>query len=59
MRQNTSINLDALTVNIAPKVMLVEWVNDNETNSKEELGASWEDKYQVKSIDIGLVNAVS
>ena len=58
LRQNTGINPDVLTVNIAPKVMSVEWVNDNKTDSKEELGVNWEDEYQVKSIDIDLVNAV-
>ena len=58
LRQNTSINLDALTVNIVLKVMLIKWANNNKTNSEEELGVSWEDKYQVKSIDIDLVNAV-
>ena len=40
LRQNTSINLDALTVNIVLKVMSVGWVNDNETGSKEELGVN-------------------
>ena len=37
LRQNTSINLDVLTVNIALKVMLVGWVNNNEIDSKEKL----------------------
>ena len=59
LRQNTSINSNALTVNIILKVTLVEWINNNETNSKEELGVSWEDEYQVKSIYIGLINAAS
>ena len=45
LRQNTSINLDVLTVNMTLKVILVKWVNDNETDSEEELGASWEDEY--------------
>ena len=58
MRQNTSINPDALTVNIAPKVTSVKWANNNETNNEEKLGVNWEDKYQVKSIDIDLANAV-
>ena len=59
LRQNTGINLDTLTINIAPKVMSVGWVNDNETDSEEELGVSWEEEYQVKSIDVDLVNIVS
>ena len=59
LRQNTGINLDILTVNIAPKVTSVKQVNNNEINNKEELGVSWEDKYQVKSIDINLANIVS
>ena len=45
LKQNTSINLDELIVNITLKVTLVKQVNNNKTNSKEELGASWEDKY--------------
>ena len=45
LRQNTGINLDALIVNIVPKVTSVKWVNDNEINSKEDLGASQEDEY--------------
>ena len=45
LRQNTGINLDILTINIAPKVISVKWVNNNETDSKEELGVSQEDKY--------------
>ena len=40
LRQNTSINLNAPIVNIAPKVTLVKWTNNNETNSEEELGVS-------------------
>ena len=40
LRQNTSINLDILTINMTLKVTLVEWVNNNETDSKEELGVS-------------------
>ena len=40
LRQNTSINLDALTINIVPKVMSVKWVNNNETDSKKELGVN-------------------
>ena len=59
LRQNTGINLDALTINIALKVILVKWINNNKTNSKEELGVSQEDEYLVKSIDIYLVNAAS
>ena len=59
LKQNTSINLDALTINIAPKVISVEWANNNKTDSKEELGVNWEDKYQVKSIDVDLANVVS
>ena len=59
LRQNTSINPDTLTANIAPKVTLVKWINNNKTNSKEELGVSQEDKYLVKSIDIYLVNIAS
>ena len=59
LRQNTSINLDILTINIAPKVMLVGWANNNKIDSKEKLGVSWEDKYQVKSIDIDLANVMS
>ena len=58
LRQNTGINLDILTVNIVLKVMLIKWVNNNEINSEEELGVNWEDKYQVKSIDIDLVNVM-
>ena len=45
LRQNTSINSNTPTVNIILKVILVEWINNNKTNSKEELGASWEDEY--------------
>ena len=45
LRQNTSINPDTLIINIAPKGILVKWANNNETNSKEELGVSQEDKY--------------
>ena len=59
LRQNTGINLDALTVNITLKVMLVEWANNNKINNEEKLGVSWEDKYQVKSIDMGSANAMS
>ena len=59
LRQNTSINLDAPTINIALKVTLVKQVDDNKTNSEEELGVNQEDKYQVKSIDIYLVNITS
>ena len=59
LKQNTGINPNAPTVNIILKVILVEWINNNKTNSKEELGVSQEDKYQVKSIYIGLINAAS
>ena len=59
LRQNTGINPDALTANVAPKVTSVEWINNNETNSEEELGVSWEDEYLVESIDIFLANAAS
>ena len=59
LRQNTSINLDVLTTNIALKVTLVKQTNSNKTNSKEELGVSQEDKYLVKSIDIYLANIAS
>ena len=59
LRQNTSINLDILTINIVLKVILVKQINNNKTNSKEELGVSQEDKYLVKSIDIYLANIVS
>ena len=59
LRQNTSINLDALTANIALKVTLVKWTNNNKTNSEEELGVSQEDEYLVKSIDIYLANTAS
>ena len=59
LRQNTIINPDAPTINTALKVILVKQVDANKTNSKEELGVSWEDKYQVKSIDIYLVNIAS
>ena len=45
LRQNTGINLDAPTINIALKVTLVKWVDDNKTNSKEELGVNQEDEY--------------
>ena len=45
LRQNTNINLDTLTINIALKVTLVKWANNNKTNNKEELGVSQEDKY--------------
>ena len=45
LKQNTGINLDKLIVNIILKVILVEWVNDNKTDSEEELGVSWEDEY--------------
>ena len=45
LRQNTGINLDKLIVNIIPKVMLVEWANNNKTDSEEELGVNWEDEY--------------
>ena len=59
LRQNTNINLDAPTANIALKVILVKQINNNKTNSKEELGVSQEDKYLVKSIDIYLANIAS
>ena len=59
LRQNTSINLDILAVNIAPKVTSVKQVNDNEIDSEEELGVNWEDEYQVESIDVDLANAMS
>ena len=45
LRQNTGINLDILTINTALKVTLVKQVNNNKTNSKEELGVSQEDEY--------------
>ena len=59
LRQNTGINLDTLTTNIALKVTLVKQINNNKTDSKEELGVSWEDKYLVKSIDIYSANIAS
>ena len=59
LRQNTGINLDVPTANIAPKVTSVKWTNDNETDSEEELGVSWEDEYLVESIDICSANAAS
>ena len=59
LRQNTSINPDIPTTNIALKVTLVKQADANKTNSKEELGVSQEDKYQVKSIDIYLANIAS
>ena len=59
LRQNTSINLNILTANKALKVTLVKQINNNKTNSEEELGVSQEDKYLVKSIDIYLANAAS
>ena len=59
LRQNTSINLDAPTANKALKVILVKQINDNKTNSKEELGVSQEDKYLVKSIGICSANTAS
>ena len=57
--QNTGINLDTLTINIALKVTLVKQADDNKTNSKEELGVSQEDKYQVESIDVYLASIAS
>ena len=59
LRQNTSINPNTLMVNTALKVMLVEQINNNKTDSKEELGASQEDEYQVESIYMGLIKAAS
>ena len=59
LRQNTGINPNALTVNIALKVILVEQINNNKTNSKEELGVSQENEYQVKSIYMGSINIAS
>ena len=40
LRQNTSINLDVLPINIILKVTLVEQINNNKMNNKEELGAN-------------------